>query len=99
MNQSMKRVIGVVERQMIEQTLVRIRAALQSNGSDIELGPLENNRVKITLRGRVVESLGSVMLLRIGIERSLRTEVPGFGEVLTEFPQESGTGSCLLINL
>jgi Fe-S cluster biogenesis protein NfuA len=70
-----------LDRDLIEIILARIRRALKPDGSGIELLTLEGDRATVAFSGRVVESYSSTMLLKIGIERALRQEVPGFGDL------------------
>lgn len=72
---------GSLDRDLIEIILARIRQALKLDGSGLELVALEGNRATVAFSGRVVESYSSTMLLKIGIERALRQEVPGFGDL------------------
>lgn len=80
------------ERDSLERSLHRIKAALRINSSDVELIGIEGSRVRVVFEGRVVESFSSIMLLKIGMERALRMEVPGFGELITEFRQAKVPG-------
>jgi len=70
-----------LDRDLVEIILARIRPALMLDGSGLELLALEGNRVTVAFSGRVIESYSSTMLLKIGIERALRQEVPGFGDL------------------
>lgn len=73
-----------LDRESLANSLDRIKAALHDNGSSLELIAVEGSSILVIFEGRVIESFSSVMLLKIGMERALKKEVPGFGEVLIE---------------
>jgi Fe-S cluster biogenesis protein NfuA len=82
-----------LDRDLIEIKLDRIRHALEVDGSGLELLALDDGTATVALSGRVVENYSSAMLLKIGIERALRQEVPGFGELFAKTTAGESIGS------
>ncbi|MCI0487485.1 MAG: NifU family protein [Blastocatellia bacterium] len=78
-----------VTREQVEKVLDRIRPALHANGNDVELSGIEGTNVRVTLIGRFESGTGSMIALRLGLERSLREAIPGIGEVIAD-PAETG---------
>jgi Fe-S cluster biogenesis protein NfuA len=76
-------------RSDVERVLGRIRRALQADGGDVELVGIEGQNARVILSGPAVEHLSSMMTLKFGIERALREEIKGFGEVIAE-PEGGG---------
>jgi Fe-S cluster biogenesis protein NfuA len=70
-------------RERIEEVLESIRPAIRADGGDVEL--LEFNEssgvVELRLMGACESCPISMMTLREGIEKRLRTSVPGVVEV------------------
>lgn len=65
-------------RERVEQVLNLIRPAVQSDGGDVELVDVTaEGIVQIRLLGACVGCPSSTMTLQVGIERNLRTHVPG----------------------
>ena len=63
-------------RERVQQVIERIRPAVQMDGGDIELVSIENGIVKLRLVGSCHGCPSSMMTLKAGIERAIRTEVP-----------------------
>ena len=63
-------------RDRVEKVINRIRPAVQMDGGDIELVDIENGVVKLRLVGSCAGCPSSMMTLKMGIERAIRTEVP-----------------------
>ena len=60
----------------VEKVINRIRPAVQMDGGDIELVGVENGLVKLRLVGACSGCPSSMMTLKMGIERAIRSEVP-----------------------
>ena len=60
----------------IEKALNEIRPALQADGGDVELVAVENNVVKVRLKGACSGCPMSQMTIKQGIERYLKKAVP-----------------------
>lgn len=70
--------IDVPTRERVEQVLNLIRPAVQSDGGDVELVDVTpDGIVQIRLLGACVGCPSSTMTLQVGIERNLRSHVPG----------------------
>jgi len=63
-------------REKIEKALVKIRAALQQDGGDIELVAVEDGVVKVRLKGACAGCPMSQMTLANFVERELKSQVP-----------------------
>ena len=64
-------------RERVEAVLGRIRPAVQSDGGDVELVEITaGNVVRVRLHGACVGCPSSQMTLTMGIERTLRENVP-----------------------
>jgi Fe-S cluster biogenesis protein NfuA len=63
-------------KERVEQAIEKIRPSLQMDGGDIELVDIENNVVKVRLRGACGSCPMSVMTLKMGVERIVREMVP-----------------------
>ena len=64
-------------REQVQQVLTRIRPALQADGGDVELVAIEEGVVKLRLTGACSGCPSSTMTLQMGIERALKSAVPG----------------------
>ncbi|MFH0925243.1 MAG: NifU family protein [bacterium] len=70
-------------REEVEQALNEIRDGLQSHGGDVELVDVsEDGIVKLKLTGACVGCMGAQMTLKMGIEKTLKSKVPGVKEVI-----------------
>jgi Fe-S cluster biogenesis protein NfuA len=71
-------------REDVEKILERIRPSLQADGGDVELVEVdEEGVVKVRLRGACGSCPMSQMTLKMGIERTLKKEVPEVSEVVS----------------
>jgi Fe-S cluster biogenesis protein NfuA len=68
----------------VEAALNRIRPYARSHGGDIELVAVEGADVRVKLKGACVGCPSSTVTLKQGVERALREEVAGFGDLITE---------------
>lgn len=69
-------------RERVEKVLNLIRPAVQSDGGDVELVDVTpEGVVQIRLLGACVGCPSSTMTLQVGIERNLRSHVPGVNGV------------------
>jgi Fe-S cluster biogenesis protein NfuA len=66
--------IGIKER--VEKSLEAIRPALQLDGGDVELVDVEDGVVKVRLQGACHGCPMAAMTLQMGIERTLKRDVP-----------------------
>jgi len=63
-------------REKVEKALNDVRPSLQADGGDVELVDVENNIVKVRLKGACAGCPMSQMTLKHGIERYLKKLVP-----------------------
>jgi len=63
-------------REKVEAALARIRPALQADGGDLELVDVKEGLVTVRLTGACGGCPMSMVTLRDGIERILKSEVP-----------------------
>jgi Fe-S cluster biogenesis protein NfuA len=73
---------GIVDLDILEETLEYIRPALQADGGDLVLLGTKGGRVTLQLVGACGGCPLSTMTLTAGIERILRDRVPGVEEVI-----------------
>lgn len=74
-----------VSVEQVEAALNRIRPALISDGGNIELVAIAaNGDVRVKLKGACVGCPSSTITLKNLVERALREEVSGFGDLITE---------------
>jgi len=62
--------------EQVEAALNNIRPALQADGGDLELVGIEDGIVKLRLQGACHGCPMSMMTLKMGIERYLRSRIP-----------------------
>ena len=72
----------------ITAALERIRPALQADGGDIELLSVVGRDAHVRLTGACHECPSAALTLQAGVQRLLRQEVPGFGEVINDTPDD-----------
>ena len=77
-------------REHVERVINRIRPAVQMDGGDIELVDVVDGIVKLRLVGSCHGCPSSMMTLKMGIERAIRSEVPSITGVETVEPEGSG---------
>jgi Fe-S cluster biogenesis protein NfuA len=69
-------------QKQVEKSLGSIRPSLQADGGDVELVDVsEEGVVSVRLTGACRGCPMSTMTLKMGIERALRTQVPGVTSV------------------
>ncbi len=69
-------------KEKVEQAISRIRPFLQRDGGDIELVDVENGVVKVKLKGACGSCPMSMMTLKMGVEKTIREEIPEIKEVV-----------------
>ena len=69
-------------KQKVEESLARVRPALQADGGDVELVDVKDGVVMVKLTGACGGCPMAAMTLRNGIERVLREDVPEVKEVV-----------------
>lgn len=72
----------------VAAALEQIRPALQADGGDIELLAVVGRDAHVRLTGACVGCPSAHLTLRAGVEQFLRREVPGFGEVISDTPED-----------
>jgi Fe-S cluster biogenesis protein NfuA len=75
------------ERQ-VAAALEKIRPAIQADGGDIELLGVVGRNVRVRLVGACLGSPGAQAALQAGVQEFLRQEVPGFGDVIDDTPDD-----------
>ena len=63
-------------KEKVEKVLNDIRPALRADGGDVELVDVENNIVKVRLKGACAGCPMSQMTLKQGIERHIKKLIP-----------------------
>jgi len=71
------------ENQVIE-VLDRIRPALQIDGGDVKLVAIDGANVKVKLSGPYIDGPHVATLIKMGIERTMRDQIPNMGKVLLD---------------
>ena len=74
----------MVSHGQVAAVIDRIRPTIQSDGGDIELIEVIDNKAKVRLTGNCVVCPSARMTLYVGIETALRKELPEFAELLLE---------------
>ncbi len=70
-------------RQKIEEALKLIRPALQADGGDVELVAVSDDGVvSVKLKGACGSCPMATVTLKMGIEKTLKAQVPGVKEVV-----------------
>ena len=64
-----------IEKQ-VQAALAEIRPEIQADGGDIELVAIENDTVKVRLRGACAGCPMSALTLKQGVERLIKAKVP-----------------------
>ena len=60
----------------VKDALAEIKPQIQADGGDIDLVAIENNVVKVRLRGACVGCPMSALTLKAGVERIIKSKVP-----------------------
>jgi len=63
-------------KEKVEKALNDVRPSLQADGGDVELVAVENNIVKVRLKGACAGCPMSQMTLKQGIERYIKKLIP-----------------------
>jgi len=72
-------------KEKVQEALNKIRPALQADGGDCELVDVSNDGVvKVRLTGACNGCPMATMTLKMGIEKTLKTEIPEVKEVIAE---------------
>jgi|Deesub1362B_J571_1020462.scaffolds.fasta_scaffold00112_52 Fe-S cluster biogenesis protein NfuA len=69
-------VMGMSMKEKVEKAVEKIRPLLQADGGDIELMGVEGNVVRVRLTGACAGCPMSQMTLQMGVEKSLKEQVP-----------------------
>ncbi len=72
----------------ITAALERIRPMLRADGGDIELLSVVGRDAHVRLTGACHGCPSAALTLQAGVQRLLRQEVPGFGEVINDTPDD-----------
>jgi len=70
-------------REKVEESLARVRPALQADGGDVELVDVKDGVVMVRLTGACGGCPMATMTLKNGIERILREDIPDIKEVVS----------------
>lgn len=69
-------------REKVQAALDKVRPALQRDGGDVELVDVADGVVKVRLKGACGGCPMSTMTLKMGIERTIKQEIPEIKEVV-----------------
>ena len=72
----------MVTRDQVSAVIERVRPFIQSDGGDIELVDVTDNRARVRMSGNCVGCPSASMTLYIGLEQTLKDEIPGFEELV-----------------
>ena len=72
----------MVTHEQVSAVIDRIRPLIQSDGGDIELVEVTDNRATVRMSGNCVGCPSASMTLYMGLEQALKDEVPGFTELV-----------------
>ena len=77
-------------REKVEQTIEKIRPAIQADGGDIRLHDVDETTgiVTVELIGACVSCPASTVTLKAGIERILKDRVEGVTEVINQSDEQ-----------
>ena len=70
-------------KEKVQEVINKIRPALQADGGDIELVDVTDGVVKVRLAGACRGCPMSEMTLRMGVEKTLKEEIPEVSEVVS----------------
>ncbi len=73
---------AVLDKARVEKVLDKVRPSLQADGGNVELVDVTGGIVKLKLVGHCAGCPMSQMTLKMGIERTLRQELPEVKEVI-----------------
>jgi Fe-S cluster biogenesis protein NfuA len=69
-------------KEKVEEVIGKIRPFLQRDGGDIELVDVVDGVVKVRLKGACGTCPMSMMTLKMGVEKTLKTDIPEIKEVV-----------------
>ncbi len=72
----------MVTRERVQSVLERIRPLIQTDGGDIELIDVIDNKAKVRLTGNCVGCPSAQMTLYMGVEMTLKEEIPELEELV-----------------
>lgn len=67
----------------VKKVLDKVRPSLQADGGDVKLISVDNDVVKVQLTGACGGCPFSQMTLKMGIERTIKEEIPEIKEVIS----------------
>jgi len=67
----------------VKKVLDKVRPSLQADGGDVKLISVDDNVVKVQLTGACGGCPFSQMTLKMGIERTIKEEIPEIKEVIS----------------
>ncbi len=73
----------MVEETKVKEEIEKIRPYLQADGGDVEFVEMDDNVVKVRLKGACAGCPMSTMTLKLGIERKLKESIPDIEAVET----------------
>ncbi len=73
-------------RDQVECVLDKVRPGIERHGGRLELVCIEGCNVHVALHGACVGCPSSTMTLRLAVERQLREELAGFGDLIADEP-------------
>ena len=72
---------GMVTRERVAEVIDRVRPLIQNDGGDIELVDVTDNRATVRMSGNCVGCPSASMTLYMGLEQTLKDEIPEFEEL------------------
>jgi Fe-S cluster biogenesis protein NfuA len=72
----------MVTRDQVSAVIERVRPFIQSDGGDIELVDVTDNKARVRMSGNCVGCPSASMTLYMGLEQALKDEIPGFEELV-----------------
>jgi len=69
-------------KEKVEEAIGKIRPFLQRDGGDIELVEVADGVVKVRLKGACGSCPMSMMTLKMGVEKTLKEQMPEIKEVV-----------------
>jgi Fe-S cluster biogenesis protein NfuA len=72
----------MVTREQVSAIIDRVRPFIQSDGGDIELVDVTDNKARVRMSGNCVGCPSASMTLYMGLEQALKDEIPGFEELV-----------------
>lgn len=72
----------MISQERVQAAIDRVRPYLNSDGGDIELVEVLENRAKVKLVGNCVGCPSAHLTLYLGIENAIREDIPEFEELV-----------------